>query len=375
MLDIGINLCHTIDMVQTKKEEKTGFEQAKATAEKIRIRSEAEKADKEAKEKAAAESLAKTPKVEEVKNQTPQKTDEVKTPESEIAVVEKTDASVEPAEIRDGQIIFTQKHLDLIKSQIAPNATRDEFETFLMMAKRMRLDPLLKQLYFIKYDGKSVSYVTSIDSYRLIAHRTGEFAGVDLPTYEYNPQGMVTHASITVYKLIQGQRYGFSAKVKFSEYTTGKNQWASKPETMIAKVAEAHALRKAFPNDLAGVYTTDEMEQAIPATEVRQPAPSAIKQVEKPIAMVTRDQMYTLKDLLEKKGKSQAELYSWLEVTFKRKMMAKDMTFDQATRTIKALQNAPDVERFVEEPTDEDLYPERFETAPTPIEEGEQIFQ
>lgn len=249
-----------------------------------------------------------------------------------LSVVEQ--AAIDP----NGQIIFTPKHLQLIKDQIAPNSTKEEFELFIMMARRSRLDPLLKQLYFIKYGNSAPSYVTSIDSYRIIAHRTGSFAGVDLPEFTYDKQGKITHCSITVYKLVQGQRFGFSAKVKFSEYTTGKNQWLSKPETMIAKVAEAHAHRKAFPQDLAGIYTTDEMEQAGVTIDGR-----SGKVVHQPsIKRVSQEQVDEIKVLLEKKGYTMDRLKEYIQKRFKKTTFA-DVTYKEAEEVIKKLNSFPDV--------------------------------
>src|SRR5690242_814102 len=130
---------------------------------------------------------------------------------------------VEPAKIVNDQLVLSRKHLSLIKEMMAKDATQPELELFIMMARRTRLDPLMKQLYFIKYGGK-VSYVTSIDGYRIIAHRTGEFAGIDEPKYTKDASGNA-HCSVTVYKMVQGVRCGFSATVKFSEYDTNANNW------------------------------------------------------------------------------------------------------------------------------------------------------
>lgn len=204
--------------------------------------------------------------------------------------------TVQPAEIdpKTGQLILTAKHRQLIKDQIAPDATKEELELFFMMAFRTRLDPLLKQLYFIKY-GTNVSYVTSIDGYRIIAHRTGLFAGVTEPKYDYDSKGLVTHCSVAVLKMVGVEKCEFAAKVKFSEYNTGKNLWSKMPETMIAKVAEAHALRKAFPQDLSGIYTTDEMDQA-----TNQSKPVATQTPQKPkVEMITRGQALMIKELVE----------------------------------------------------------------------------
>lgn len=317
-----------------------GLEKARATAAKIdkevKAAAEPQLKAEDAGDKALLESVGK--KTAPKKAETEEKSVEVpKVEEMQIA-------TIKPAEIdpRTGQIQFTPKHLELIKTQIAKDATPEEYDLFIMMARRTRLDPLLKQLYFIKYKGKDgrpdqVSYVTSIDSYRIIAHRTEAFAGVDLPIYEYDKNSKITHCSITVYKLVHGQKFGFSAKVKFSEYNTGKQQWASKPETMIAKVAEAHALRKAFPQDLSGVYTTDEMEQA--GITVDGNTGKVVPQT----PMITKAQVGKIKDLMMIKGVEVQQLKDIVQQGYKRTSM-KDMSQKQAGHLIGKLQAMPDLQ-------------------------------
>lgn len=231
---------------------------------------------------------------------------------------------LQPAEIKDGQLILTEKQKELIKSQIAPTATKDELDLFFMMAYRTKLDPLLKQLYFIKFNnsqGPTVSYVTSIDGYRIIAHRTNDFAGIDEPEYKYDQNRKVTHCTIRVYR--KSSERPFSATVKFSEYTTGKNMWVSKPETMIAKVAEAHALRKAFPQDLSGIYTTDEMEQSTHQPEI--------------VQKTSQNQADKIKQLMGDKGISVDVLREFVEKTYRRHSL-KELTKTQANEVIKYLE-------------------------------------
>jgi len=116
---------------------------------------------------------------------------------------------------------------------------------------------LEKDVYAIKY-GNSYSLVTSVDYARKIAMRSG-IAGIDEPKYEEDGKGGVVSCSVTVKRVVSGHLGEFTAKVYFKEYTTGKNLWASKPRTMIAKVAEMHALRKACPEELAQAYVEEEM--------------------------------------------------------------------------------------------------------------------
>lgn len=116
---------------------------------------------------------------------------------------------------------------------------------------------LKKDVYAIGY-GQSYSLVTSIDWSRKTASRAG-LAGKDAPVYQFDDNGNIMSCSVTVYKILDGLRCPFTALVFFKEYTTGKNLWASKPMTMIAKVAEMHALRMAFPEELSQAYVEEEV--------------------------------------------------------------------------------------------------------------------
>ena len=179
---------------------------------------------------------------------------------------------------------FTKGTLDLIKKQVAIGATDDEFLMFIYQAQRTGLDPLAKQIYFIKrktkvkkFDEERKAYVetyeykpsiqASIDGLRVVAQRSKEYAGQDEPVFETDKSGKLVRCTVIVYKFNPktGERYPAAHGVAyFSEYvpTTGQDfMWTKMPHTMLAKVAEALALRKAFPQDLSGLYTQEEMKE------------------------------------------------------------------------------------------------------------------
>lgn len=168
------------------------------------------------------------------------------------------------------KIEFTQDQINLIKSQIAPKATDDELKLFIHQAKRTGLDPLARQIYAIhrKQNGvDKMTIQTSIDGFRVIAERSGDYAGQDEPVYETD-NGKVIKATVKVYRFRGDIRYCAAVGVAhWDEYVPIYNGnpsglWAKMPHTMLAKVAEALALRKAYPQDLSGLYTTEEMNQA-----------------------------------------------------------------------------------------------------------------
>lgn len=163
------------------------------------------------------------------------------------------------------KIDFNPETVELIKRTIAKDATDDELKLFLHQCKRTQLDPMTRQIYFMKRAGK-VSIQTSIDGFRVIAERSGDYAGQDEPIFGEDPKTGEMFCKVTVYRFRNDTRYPAAVGVAYwKEYCPQSGQdfmWKKMPHTMLAKVAEALALRKAYPQDLSGLYTGDEMAQA-----------------------------------------------------------------------------------------------------------------
>lgn len=170
---------------------------------------------------------------------------------------------------------WSLNQIELIRDQFASEADPGELALFLQVAKAKNLDPFSKQIHAVfRWDNrkqrKVMSIQTGIDGYRAIAARTGECVGNDDPVFLEDPRNPAhpVSATATVWKLIGGQRCAFSATARWSEYAqTGRGgdlqpMWKRMPRLMLGKCAEALALRKAFPLELSGVYTDEEMSQA-----------------------------------------------------------------------------------------------------------------
>lgn len=160
------------------------------------------------------------------------------------------------------------------------DVTPEQKLIFRHAVERTGLDPIVGQIRpVLRQNNKTkewqMAIQTSIDGYRLIADRTGLYAGSDDPVYEDDPSPgsfkRPAKATVTVWKFVQGQRCAFTATARWSEYfpqlESQQFMWRKMPYLMLAKCAEALALRKAFPADLSGIYTDDEMQQAGAAKE------------------------------------------------------------------------------------------------------------
>jgi phage recombination protein Bet len=172
-----------------------------------------------------------------------------------------------------------ESKIDLIRRTVAAGATADELELFFHQARKAGLDPLAREIYFVKRQGKGTIQV-GIDGLRKIAHRTGACAGIEDATFtEPNERGYPASARVVVYRMVEGQRCPFSATARWDEYFPGDAQgfqWKRMPHTMLGKCAEGLALRKGFPQEMSGLHTHEEMDQADKGEEPPQagnPAP------------------------------------------------------------------------------------------------------
>jgi phage recombination protein Bet len=176
--------------------------------------------------------------------------------------------------------LWTPEQTQLISTTIAPGCSGDELRLFAYACQRTGLDPFSKQIYAIKRGGK-MTIQAGIDGLRSIAERTGQLDGSE--TLWCGDDGQWTDvwlgskppaaAKTTIWR--KGAGHPFTGVARFADYNAGQGLWTKMGATMIAKCSEALALRKAFPADLSGVYSSDEMEQAVESVTVTStPAPA-----------------------------------------------------------------------------------------------------
>ncbi len=214
---------------------------------------------------------------------------------------------------------YTPEQMALIRRTVAQHTTPDEFNMFMMIAQRAGLDPFRRQLYCIVYskddpERRKVAFITGIDGLRAVAQRNGDYRpDSDEPQFEVdedrkgtsNPAGLVK-AVVKAYKRApDGQWFAVAGVAYWSEFAVMKTEgsegfewvesgqfwpsdhptkagkpkmrkkalgevsetpdgkWKDMPHVMLAKCAEAQALRKGWPEDLSALYSPEEMERPI----------------------------------------------------------------------------------------------------------------
>lgn len=176
---------------------------------------------------------------------------------------------------------LSQDEKKIIKAQFfPPNATDMDMIYCMKVAETFNLNPILKQIFFVERSASiNGQWVTKIeplagrDSFLTLAHRSGKFAGIEsdctikqtavLENGEWVSKNELV-ATARVYRTDNDRP--FCAEVEYSEYVQKTKDgsinkfWRDKPKTMLKKVAESQALRKAF--DISGLYSVDEVGES-----------------------------------------------------------------------------------------------------------------
>lgn len=175
----------------------------------------------------------------------------------------------------------TSEKLALLRETYAKGLTSGEFDLFVEHCRQIGLNPLTKQVQPIKFDGKTLSFHTTLHGLVAIACRAGGYAGIDPVHFDIYPKGdnlgtqHPNTASATVYRIVQGQRCSYSAEVYWVERNRGQASWKVQPWTMLGKCAQAAALRLAF-EETKGLYIEEELPpqnvvESKPARPIQQP--------------------------------------------------------------------------------------------------------
>jgi phage recombination protein Bet len=199
--------------------------------------------------------------------------------------------------IVDAVPVITAEQVELIKTTIAKEATDAELQLFFYDCKRQGVHPLDKLIHFTKRGGKYTP-ITSIDFMRQRAAQTNECAGIDDAVFSGEPKTPPFSATVTVWRLVQGQKCAFTSTARWSEYKPEQHDflWQKMPHVMLGKVAEAAALRKGFPVQLAGLLETAELDQA--TAHPPPPEPRYISEAQRKVLFkISRDAGWTDQDL------------------------------------------------------------------------------
>lgn len=260
---------------------------------------------------------------------------ETKTVETESNGKAVLDKILSLADSTAREIGMSRSELQLVKDIYAKNSTDQELAHFIRTSHRLKLSIEARQIFLVKrWDSSLKREVAtpqvSIDGQRLVAERTGDYVPGRAAEYEYRNDRLYK-ATAYLKKFAKGGWHEVEASAFYEEYVqttkegSPNSMWRKYPHVMLAKCAESLALRKAFPNDLSGVYTDVEMgtddadviggpiEAVSPAEPPRRATKSQLieeaKQEEPPLTELEAVRLEQIKSLMIATAYSQSAIY------------------------------------------------------------------
>lgn len=201
---------------------------------------------------------------------------------------------------------LSQQEWEVLKNSICKGFSDIEATVFAGRCQAMGLSPLSGQITAFRQGGGVIPIVT-IDGYRAIASRIDPGYIVEIQYLidgqwvDYLPDEAATQARALVWRT--GQERPVIKAVSRKEFAGNSNPWRTMPNHMLAKVAESHALRMAYPQSLAGTYSSDEITkpQQATVTDITPPEPPKLPSKSKkqaPIATLSKAQLMSLSEAM-----------------------------------------------------------------------------
>lgn len=173
-------------------------------------------------------------------------------------------------------LTFTAEQRQILRDSFSNGASDAEFAALLEVSMQRGLNPFKREVFFVqRWSNEQHKMVwatqVSIDGLRLIAQRSGLYDGQDEPEFTENADGSLKSCRVRVFRkdwtrpavgIAFWNEYVQTTKDKQSGQTRPNSMWSKMGRTMLAKCAEALAIRKAFPESAGGIYSDAEMMQA-----------------------------------------------------------------------------------------------------------------
>lgn len=276
----------------------------------------------------------------------------------------------------------------------ADKVTNQEVGIFLKTCEGQKLNPFLREAYLVKYGDQPAQMVVGKDAFTKRAESNPNYKGVKSGIIVVNLKKDLENREGTFYLKGREELVGGWARVHFrddkeevfntvslSEYNTGKSLWASKPATMIRKVALVQALRDAFPSALGQLYISEEVgiDEELPTDPINPEEGQTPQEPTKMASKALKQQVMQLaheKELMTGEGK-EADISKLESLANENGMSLRALTEEQANTLIKILMEY----QVVQEVPQEDIQPveensnvvegEIIEKETTPVDETE----
>lgn len=249
----------------------------------------------------------------------------------------------------------------------ASKVTPQEVGMFLKLCEGQKLNPFLREAYIVKYGDQAAQMVVGKDAFTKRAESNPNYKGAKSGVIVVNLNKQIENREGTFVYTEGGEKLvGGWARVHFrddkeevfntvslSEYNTGKSLWASKPATMIRKVALVQALREAFPNALGQLYIAEEVgvDEELPTEPINPEKDQAPQEPSKMAGNDLKNQIMQLaheKELMTGEGKD-ADISKLEALANKNGMSLRALTEDQANELINILMEYQVVQEVPEE--------------------------